>query len=162
MVNYGPGLQSLSSLGYCEDGVSVNIQPRFDEIFSDDMGGRGGVPSDAQLLGATATIDCLFTKYVKTLLDNIASFSSQQMNTATKGLMPAIGSFVRQDSLAGVLVLTGINESLTFATAVLKRNYEVNSGTRYRRYICGFECWVNQTDYTLIAQAQTRRLFTMV
>ncbi len=159
----GPVVVSFAGyqLGYCEDGVQVAIQPRYDDIYSDDMGGRAGVPSDSQLLGATADLQLLFTKYQKQYLDNLSSFRSGALTSNAKGVLPPIGSFVRQDGLYSSLVLAGLNETLTFATAHPRRSLEINSGTRARRYVCGFEAWLNQTDYTQIATAQYRTLFTM-
>jgi hypothetical protein len=147
-------------LGYTEDGCQLIVQPRYEEIFSDDMGGRGGVPSDAQFLGATGMMDLLFTKYNKTYMDNLSCYTVAALTSNAVGLMPALGSFVRQDGLYGMLQLVAPNENLSFATALLRRNYEINSGTRYRRYVLGFELWLNQTDYTQITVAQTRRLYT--
>ncbi len=152
---------NANQLGYCEDGVQISVFPKYADIYSDDMGGREGVPSDSQFLGATASIRLLFTKYNKTFMDNLSCFSQAALTSGAKGLMPVLGSFVRQDSLSAVLLLTGVNEQLSFATAFQRGGWEINSGTRYRRYICDFEAWVNQTDYTNITSAQTRRLFTM-
>lgn len=149
-------------LGYCEDGVQVSVFPRFSEIFSDDMGGREGVPTDSQFLGATASIRLILTKYVKDKCDLLSSFSQAALaSNINKGVMPVLGSFVRQDGLAAALVLSGVNESLSFATAFVRGNYEINSGTKYRRYVVELEAWLNQTDYAQIASPQTRRLFTM-
>lgn len=147
-------------LGYCENGVNIALQPRWDDIYSDDMGGRGGVPSDSQFLGATGMIDMLFTKYNKTFLDNMSCHTIAALTSGAKGLMPVLGSFARQDSLGAALTLNGFNENLAITFALLRGNYEMNSGTAYRRYRCTFEVWLNQTDYTQITVAQTRRLFT--
>ena len=147
-------------LGFAEDGAQLVITPRFDEIYSDDMGGRGGVPSDAQFMGAIGNVDFVFTKYDKARMDQLSSYDVRKLTTPAVGVMPVIGSFVRQDQLASTLLLRAVNESLSFATAFLRRNYEVNSGTRYRRYVCGFELWLNQTDLNNLSSAQTRRMFT--
>lgn len=159
----GPIVPSWNAkqLGYCEDGVQVSVFPKFGDIFSDDMGGREGVPTDSQFLGATASIRLLLTKYQKAYCDSLSGFSQAALTSGAKGLMPVLGSFVRQDGLSATLLLAGVNESISFATAFLRGNYEINSGTRYRRYICDFEAWLNQTDYDQITSAQTRRLFTM-
>lgn len=147
-------------LGFAEDGAQLTIIPRFEDIHSDDMGGRGGAPSDAQFLGATGHIDFVFTKYLKARMDQLGSYDVRKLTTPAVGVMPVLGSFVRQDGLAGPLVLRAVNESLTFETAYLRRNYEINSGVRARRYICGFELWLNQTDLNNLTSAQTRRMFT--
>jgi hypothetical protein len=148
-------------LGYCEDGVPISIIPHVTEIYSDDNGGREGTPTEVQFLGARASMRLILTKYDKDKCDLLSSFSSAALaSNNNKGILPVIGSFMRQDGLAAVLNLAGVNESRSFATAYLRGNYEINSGTRYRRYICEFEALMNQTDYTQITQAQTRRLFT--
>lgn len=152
---------NANQLGYCEDGVQISVIPKYADIYSDDMGGREGVPTDSQFLGATATIRLLLTKYNKTYCDNLSCFSQSALTSNAKGLMPVLGSFVRQDGLSALLLLAGVNEQLSFATAFLRGGWEINSGTRSRRYICDFEAWLSQTDYTQITSAQTRRLFTM-
>ena len=148
-------------LGYTENGCPLNIQAKWDDIYSDDNGGRGGVPTDSQFLGAQGFLDLTFIKYVKAHLDNMASHNVANLTTASKGLFPALGRFARQDGLGGQLILTAPNEVLTFDFAMLRANYEFNSGTPYRRYRCLFEVWMNQTDYTTLTSAQSRRLFTM-
>jgi hypothetical protein len=147
-------------LGFSEDGARLTIVPRFEEIMSDDMGGRGGVPSDAQFLGATGHIDFVFTKYIKAKMDALSSFDVRKVTTPAIGVMPVLGSFVRQDGLSSTLILDAVNESLSFGTAFLRRNFELNSGTAARKYICGFELWLDQTDLSALSQAQTRRMFT--
>ena len=152
------------NLGFSEEGCTISIQPRWDDIYSDDMGGTRGVPSDSQFLGATGSVDLVFTKYDKINMDKIASFTSGTLasGNAFRGVYPILGSFARQDGMSGSLLIQAPRETLTFPTAVLRRNYEINSGTRYRRYVCGFELWLNQTDYNNIASAQTRRMYTQV
>ena len=144
-------------LGYSEDGCKMVVQPFFDRVSSDDFGGRAGPPADEQLLGAVATIDIPFTKYVKAEMDKLSAFKKN----GTAGILPPIGSFVRQDGLYATLLLAGINDNHTFLTAFLRRAQEINSGTKYRTYMVGFECWLNQTDYTQLSQAQNRTLFTV-
>lgn len=157
VANFGADVNTLVQLGFTENGFNGIIQPFFDEVKSDDNGGLRGPPSDAQLLGAIAIIDGDFTKYVKAELDKLSSFK----RGGTAGVLPPVGSFVRQDGLGGVLRLTGIHETITFSFAFIRRNFEFNSGTPYRKYKVGWECWMSQADYSLISQAQNRTLFTL-
>ncbi len=142
-------------LGLSEDGVPVVIEPFYDNIPSDDFGGRAGPPSDAQLLGAIARIDVPLSKYDKAEVDKLSAFKSG----GSVGVLPAIGSFVRQDGLYAALLLNGVYEDLTFATAFLRRAMEFNSGTKWRRYVIGFECWMSATDLSQLPSLQTRTLF---
>lgn len=155
----GPVVPTWNSiqLGYSEDGCNIVVTPFFDRVSSDDFGGLRGAPADEQLLGAIATIDIPFTKYVKAEMDKLTAFKK----AGTAGTLPPIGSFVRQDALYAPLILAGINDTFTFATAMLRRAQEINSGTKYRRYMVGFECWMNQTDYNQLTVAQNRVLFTI-
>lgn len=148
-------------LGFTENGCQLGVQPNFDEIMSDDMGGSRGVPSDAQFLGARGFLNLVFTKYNKVYMDNLSCYTVAALTSGARGLMPALGSFVRQDGLAATLMLRAPNETLSFATGLLRGNYEINSGTPYRRYVCGFEVWLNQTDLSNLTSAQTRRMYTM-
>lgn len=156
---FGVSANDLVKLGYSEDGIKMLVTPYFDNIPSDDFGGRGGPPSDAQILGAIATIDLELSKYVKADVDRLSSF--QVAANAIAGVLPPIGKFVRQDGLGGVLKLIGINDSYLFDFAYLRRNYEINTGTKWRKYILGFEAWMSKPNYEQLAQAQDRRLFTL-
>mgnify|MGYP000851156251 CR=1 FL=1 len=157
VVNFGVDANNLTQLGFSEDGVTGIIQPFFDEVKSDDNGGLRGPPSDAQLLGAIASLDVDFTKYIKAEMDKLSAFKVN----GTAGILPAVGSFVRQDALGGVLRLSGIHDTFTFNFAFIRRNFEFNTGTRYRKYKTGWECWMSLPDYNQISQAQTRTLFTI-
>lgn len=152
-------------LGFSEDGARISVIPRYSEIPSDDFGGREGYPTDAQFMGAIASIQLPLTKYVKSVCDALSRFNAAGVVASpvagNHGLLPPIGTFVRQDSLAASLLLDGVNEDITFATAFLRQNFEINSGTKWRTYMVGFECWMNQTDYQTLSQSQTRRLFTL-
>lgn len=155
---------NASQLGYGENGARISVIPRYADIHSDDFGGQEGYPTDSQFLGAVASINIALTKYNKDYCDKLGQFNSAALAVSGKtgvGLFPAIGSFVRQDALYAGLLLDGVNEHLTFPTAFLRGNYEINAGTIYRTYMVQFECWMNQTDYTSLTQAQTRRVFTM-
>lgn len=145
-------------LGYSEDGCNVVIQPRWDEVKSDDFGGRAGTAADEQLLAGDATIDIPMTKYVKAELDKLTAFKK----AGTAGVFPPIGSFSRQDALFATLLLAGVNDQHQFLTASLYRAQEFNSGTRYRRYMIGFKCSINQTDYNALTSPQSRTLFTII
>lgn len=155
----GPVVVSWNAvqLGYSEDGFSVNVQPFFDRVSSDDFGGRQGPPADEQLLAGIGTIDGAMTKYVKAELDKLSSFQK----AGTAGIFPPIGTFIRQDAKFAVLILAGINDTWTFNIAKLARNFEINSGTRYRRYNIGWQAWIDQTDYTTLSQFQNRTLFSI-
>ena len=154
----GPVVVTWNSeqLGISEDGVSINIQPFHDAIPSDDWGGRAGPPADMQLLAGIATVDVNLSKYDKAQVD--ALLGSFQPN-GQQGIMPHIGSFVRQDGLYAPLNLDGVYEDHVFATAFLKRNQEINTGTRWRRYSFGWECWCNATNLAALGQLQTKTLF---
>ncbi len=154
----GPVVVTWNSvqLGFSEDGVQINIQPFFDQIPSDDFGGRAGPPSDSQILAAIATVDVALSKYDKAEVDKLTSYKAG----GAVGVLPPIGSFIRQDGLSAALLLDGVLEDLTFATAYLRRNQEFNSGTKWRRYVIGWECWVNATDLGSLSSLQNRTLFT--
>lgn len=161
--NSGPVVVTWNAqqIGYFEDGAEIFAEPRYDEIMSDDMGGSRGVPTDKQFLGAIATVQGVLTKYVKALADKLINFNAATLAAGSPGLYPTIGSFVRQDGLAAQLILPGVNDTLTFTTAHLVRGIQFGAGTRARRYSCAWECWMNQTDFTALTSAQTRRLFTV-
>lgn len=137
----GPTVIEFNSveLGYAEDRVQIQVQPYYDDIHTDNMGGLAGPPSDSQLLGAIANITAVLTKYVKAEMDKLTSFDSG----GSAGVLPDIGSFVKQDALYAALVLTGTNETITFDYAHLRQAQEFNASVRHKRYAVGWQAWMD-------------------
>lgn len=136
------------NLGYSGNGVDLIVEPRWNDIPSDLYGGQGGVPSDSQLLGAVAFVTCEFTAFEINEIFARANFTLNPTPfTAGAGTvtLPIIGNFVRQGSapLAGALVLTGANGSLTFATAFLRQRQQFNMGTKASFWMVGWEAWLD-------------------
>lgn len=150
LIKFGVAASEVN-VGYSEDGVPIDVQAYFDPIPSDDFGGRVGPPSDSQIVGGIAVVNIPLTKYEKTVIEKLSSFQASSVGTA--GVFPTLGSFIRQDSIAKSLVLAGVNETITFSTAYLRRNFEFNAGLKWRRYMLGFECWM--------ATASGRVLYTI-
>lgn len=136
-------------LGYSRDGVPIRIEPKWIDIQSDDYGGAAGAPSDIQLAGALCIVTAELTKYSKADCHALTSF----YKGGSAGVLPVIGSLIRQNSYHAALLLDGVNEDWTFSTAVIRQAIEVNKGTRYSTLVCGWECWINNTT--------ARTLFTI-
>lgn len=147
----GPVLVKFNSasLGYTRDGAQIRIEPRWIDVPSDDYGGASGAPADAQLVGAICTVHCDLTKYDKAEVHKLSAFQK----AGTAGTLPVYGSLMRQGSLYATLLLDGVNEDWTFSVAIIRMAQEVNKGTRFSTFVCGFECWVDA--------AATRVLFTI-
>lgn len=126
-------------LGYSRDGVRVRIEPKWIDIPSDYYGGASGAPADAQIVGAIATVQCELTQYNKTLCHPLTSF----YKAGTAGVLPTLGSLVRQGSGYATLLLDGTVEDWTFTVAMIRQGQEVNKGTRFSTFVCGFECWIS-------------------
>jgi len=138
------------TLGYSRDGVSIRIEPRWGDIASDDWGGAGGAPADTQLLGATAAITADLTKYDAAACRKLTAFEKG----GTAGVLPQLGTLIRQDTEFDVLDLDGLNEDWTFNQAFMRQAVEVNKGTKYSTFLVGWECWLDDTT--------ARVLFTIV
>lgn len=137
------------SLGYSRDGVSIRIEPRWLDIFSDDFGGAGGAPADAQFLGGIATVTAELPKYEAAEVHKLAAFEK----AGTAGIFPQFGTLIRQEQEYAVLLLDGKNEDWTFSVAFMRQPQEVNKGTKFSTYVLGWECWIDNTT--------SRTLFTI-
>lgn len=148
----GPVIVTFDSLqlGYTRDGARIRLEPKWGDVHSDDYGGAGGAPADAQILGAVATVTCELTKYDIAELHKLTAFGEDPAS-ATAFTLPAYGTLVRQDSKTQVLLLDGVNEDWTFSTAFVRQAMEVNKGTRFSTFMVGFECWVNAATTRLLA-----------
>lgn len=129
------------SLGYSRDGVQIRIEPKWADIFSDDFGGQGGAPADVQLLGAIAIVTAELVKYDKAEVHKLSAFEK----AGTAGVLPQLGTLMRQESEMAVLLLDGKNENWTFDQAFMRQAQEVNKGTKFSTFVVGWECHINNT-----------------
>lgn len=137
-------------LGYSRDGVSIRIEPRYGDIFSDDFGGQGGAPADSQLLGAIAIVTADLVKYDQTEVHKLTAFEK----AGAAGVLPQLGTLIRQEQEYATLFLDGKNEDWTFSVAFMRQPIEVNKGTKFSTLVVGWECWINNTtDRTLFTHA---------
>jgi len=141
---------------YSINGVSVNVQPYYRDIHSDDLGGESGPPCDSQLLGGIARINVEAYKGHQVEMDRLIGFEfavAAASSTSTPGTFPSIGTFVRQDGIGGELALVGSIITTTFPFAFCRGAIGFNSGTTARRYSASFEAWMDA--------AATRSLMTI-
>jgi hypothetical protein len=133
-----------NSIGYAEDRVMMRVQPFWDLVHSDGYGGLAGPPADRQLLGAVVQIMATITTFTSDLdlIDDLHTFSSGKTTNGTV-VLPAVGSFARQDGLADTLIIEGRGESRTFSPATLTEAQELNSSARHRRFQMG---WTAEVD----------------
>jgi hypothetical protein len=130
-------------VGYTRDGVKIRIEPKWNEVKSDDYGGEGGAPADQQILGAEVFITCELTKYDTTYTDKLMTAYGQTLASAAIGTLPTLGTFVRQDSKLQVLLLNGSIRDHTFSNAFVFEASEVNAGTKYSTLMLGFKAWID-------------------
>lgn len=129
-------------LGVSRDGVTIRIEPRWAEIPTDDFGGSGGTPSDIQHLGALAHVQCDLNAYDEAEVHKLTSFVAG----GSAGIMPQIGTLMKQESKTSTLLLDGKNQDWTFDVAFPQQPQEVNKGTRFSTFVLGFTCLINNTD----------------
>ena len=150
-VVIGPVLVKYNSaeLGYTRDGVRVSVEPKLLDVPCDTHGGEAGAPSDIQVMGGIARINCEFTKFDKTQIDALTAF----VRGGQAGTLPAFGTLLRQDGKTAPLVLAGSAETLTFGVAFVRNPIESNKGTRYSTTTVAFEAHVDSPTM--------RRLFSI-
>lgn len=128
-------------LGFSRDGVTVRLDPRWHDIFSDDFGGAEGAPADSQILGVTGTVICDLTKYDLASVEALTAFVAG----GSVGTLPPLGTLTRQENQFGALLLQG-NTSWSFPHAIPREAQEVNKGTKNSTYVIGFACYINSAD----------------
>lgn len=146
-VSSGPVLVNFAGtdLGFSEDGADIRYEARWGDIFSDDFGGRGGAPADTQLLGMVGSVSLQFTKYDATAVQKLSSFTD---DGAADGDLPTLGTFIRQEEKANILILTGTKKTYTFNTAFPREPQTLNAGTKFTTYLVQFEFWINSATST--------------
>jgi len=130
-----------ATIGYSRDGVTIRIEPRWLDVHSDDFGGASGAPADAQIMGAIATIQADLTKYDNAEALKLTSFEK----AGAAGVLPQLGTLIRQESEFATLLLDGKNQDFTFDVAFMRQAQEVNKGTRFSTLVIGWEAWINNT-----------------
>jgi hypothetical protein len=133
------------TLGYSRNGVTVRIDPFWENVPSDDFGGTGSSPSDAQFLGAIGRVVVDLTKYCKTAVQALSKFLVVGNDAIPVGKLPSIGTFVRQNGHTGLLSLVGSNRTVRFQTAFPRDAQELNLGTKYTSFMASFEAWMDNT-----------------
>lgn len=133
-------------LGYSRDGVNIRFEPRYLDIFSDDFGGQNGAPADAQFMGAIATVQAELVKYEQAEVHRLTSFEK----SGTAGVLPQLGTLIRQEEEYATLLLNGKHEDWTFSVAFMRQPIEVNKGTKFSTLVCGWECWITNTTDRLL------------
>jgi len=139
-------------LGYSRDGVDIRLEPKWAPIQSDCYGGSAGAPSDAQFMGAVATVTAELTNYDMAEVEGLSSFTSDAL--IASGTLPVIGTLARAGTLAEILVLTGTTNTYTFNTAILFHSQSVNKGTRASIHTLAWQCWID-ADTTRVLFAIT-------
>ena len=111
-------------LGINREAIMIQVNPVFVDVHSDDWGGPEGAPSDAQYMGATASISLSLTKINRQeagsvgapdpMLDKILDGISWNAPSHTQaayddvGVNLSYGEFVRQGGYMGSLTLSPI------------------------------------------------------
>lgn len=144
----GPCIVTFNAvqLGYSRDGVNIRFEPRYGDIFSDDYGGSGGAPADTQLLGAIGIVTVDFPKYEQSEIHRLTSFEK----AGTEGVLPQLGTLIRQEQEYAALFLDGKNEDFLFPIAFARQPMEVNKGTRFSTWVMGWECWITSPQARLL------------
>lgn len=145
-----PGSDTLgayTSVGVNREAIPIVIQPKFLDVPSDDWAGGDGAPSDAQFMGAIATVQLSMTKFERALADRLLDGLMYSTNTA--GAFPAFGSFIR---LGGFMFGLRLNSQQTTKAdekmielpyCFARSGGAVGQGTRYSSYDLTIECWLN-------------------
>ena len=139
----GPTLVTWNAteLGYADDRIQIEERPFYEDIRNDAFGGAAGMPSDVHFLGAIAMVSCNLNRFditqIKLLGDFDAGFAHGD------GMVPDIGKFLLQDSLAGALILSNAIESLTYSHSFLRQGRRFNVSTRHQIFSLVFECHVD-------------------
>lgn len=131
-------------LGYSIDGVNVQLNEKWYDLFSDDLGGLEGEPCDSQLLGADGMISVDFLKADQNEIERLSSFEGAGAGgtgSSTAGTLPAYGTFARQDGLAGSLILSAANKTITFPVAKLRGGQSFRAGTKARQWSANWVAW---------------------
>ena len=139
---------SEAELGFTADGAQVDYLIKTIDVPSDDFGGASGGPSDVQIVGCEANVSLDLTKFDKA---NCEAAMSGVGGTA--GVVPELGSFMRQDGKAGQLFLDGVADDYKFPVAYVTRG-GINKGTRFSTFRLQFRC--------LMDAATTRKFLEII
>lgn len=150
LINYGNTAGTgAADLGYSRNGVDIVVEQFWEDIESDDFGGQGGHPADRQFLGAVAKITTELTKYSRVDVQKLLSYDSGGTGLSgttlggVQGVLPDIGTFVRQDALLGPLVLTGATLTRTYPLCYVSEAFEESIGTKNSVYMIKWEAWID-------------------
>jgi hypothetical protein len=135
---YGPAKISIDAaeLGYTRNGADVRSRGYFVDVPGDENGGEQGPPIDIQFMGEVANVRLELTKYDATVADTVLA----RLKGGAAGVPGAAGTLMFGGNKEFSLVITGATQTMTFARAILRGDWELNKGTRYSMLVLEFEC----------------------
>jgi hypothetical protein len=148
---YSDSPGSSKPLGYADDRIQIEERPFWEDIRNDAFGGAAGIPSDVQFLGSIAIVTCNLNRFTLANIEDLAGIDS--VPGTTYGTGPQVGTFMRQETMYGSLILSNKTETLTYTIAFLRQGRRFNVGVRHQIYSLVFECHVNDPcDMVLFAK----------
>ena len=149
-------VSSSFDLGINREAIPIIVTPSMLDVPSDDFGGPDGIPADVQYMGAIANIQLSLTKFDKDHIDSFLTgftFDDGGLNdTQTAGILPAFGSFARQNNYYFELTLTSTNVTRVFEQCFIRNGGATGQGTRYSSYDLQVEAHIDSSS--------ARELFT--
>jgi hypothetical protein len=135
-ISTGTGTsQALEELGYTRQGADIRDQAFFLDVPGDENGGDQGPPIDIQYLGEIAIIRLELTKWDETVAAKVRS----RLASGTEGQPGTAGTFMFQDSKTIRVLVEPTTGPMNFPRAFLRREWEINKGTRYSTLVLEFE-----------------------
>ena len=142
-------VSSSFDLGINREAIPIIVTPSMLDVPSDDFGGPDGIPAAVQYMGAIANIQLSLTKFDRDHIDSFLTgftFDDGGSNdTQTAGILPAFGSFARQNNFFFVMTLTSANVTRMFEQCIVRNGGATGQGTRYSSFDLQVEAHIDNT-----------------
>jgi len=163
---FGPALVSIaqpltptefSALGWTRNGVNTTDESFFVNVPGDQYGGDEGPPIDVQYMGSLVRLRLELTKWDDIVANLIRQRTADNMTdaiprvsmagyAAIPGTLMIGGSQCMIVQLQGIHPVSGVTTTALFPLAIPREAIEINHGTKYSTFVCGFECHRDPTS----------------
>lgn len=136
-ANQGAGIESL---GYGREGVELEHEAFWEDVFSDRRGGSNGTPIDVVYLSESGRVMLELSEWEESVLDKIRA----RIAGGTAGTLGTSGTLMFTESNKTFrVIIASTTEPRNYTRCIPRGVWTINKGTKHSRCVIAFDCYEN-------------------
>jgi hypothetical protein len=143
LIRTGTGASAaLEDLGYTIEGVEIQEQPKYLDVYGDQNGGSSGIPIDVQYMGEMHVLRFDLSKWDDAVMAKIAV----RLRGGTAGEIGTVGTLWGAASKTYRVLLTATNFTRNYVSCLPLEPVGMNAGSKYSRKSFAMVCYPNSSN----------------